>query len=66
MVEGKCTVPWEAELSRLPPSEQTTRIHQIAGRLVEHVQSLPGEDNLPRQIRYYTRHHRRLAISGLL
>lgn len=66
VVEGKCTMPWEAELSRVPPSEQAAQIHQIAGRLVHHVQSLPGEDNLPRQIRYYTRHHRRLAINGLL
>ncbi len=65
VVEGKCTVTWAAELHRAPAGEQTNQIQQIADRLVEQVQSLPGEDNLPRQIRYYTRRHRRLAINAL-
>lgn len=66
IVEGQCTVPWEAELQSLDTAGQTDRIKHIAGRLIQMVQTLPGEDNLPRQIRYYTRHHRRLAINALL
>ncbi|MCX7858536.1 MAG: tetratricopeptide repeat protein [Chloroflexus sp.] len=66
VVEGTCVAPWEAELRTLPPTDQAHQIQRIAERLVTLVQTLPSEDNLPRQIRYYTRHHRRLAINGLL
>jgi len=66
VVEGMCTVTWETELRQVPSAEQTIQIQRIAERIVAQARALPGEDNLPRQIRYYTRHHRRLAIHGLL
>ncbi len=65
IVEGTSTNPWESALQELTPTEQVVRSQQIAERLVQHVKTLPAEDNLPRQIRYYTRHHRRLAINAL-
>ncbi|MGB9736763.1 MAG: hypothetical protein C0184_09585 [Chloroflexus aggregans] len=66
VVEGVCTVPWGDELRGLSSAEQMTVIQRIADRLIAQVQDLPAEENLPRQIRYYTRRHRRLAINSLL
>ncbi len=66
VVHGVCTVPWAAELRATPATAQADAIRQIASRLVEHARTTPPEDNLPRQIRYYTRNHRRTAMQPLL
>jgi tetratricopeptide (TPR) repeat protein len=65
---GACSVPWEAELRRLrADGAQTAQIdsciEQATAGILQAVQQTPGDKNLPRQVRYYTRSHRRLSFS---
>jgi hypothetical protein len=65
---GGCSVPWEAEMRRLRAdgaqvSQVDTCIEQAATQILQAVQQTPGDKNLPRQVRYYTRNHRRLSFS---
>lgn len=67
---GACSVPWEAEVRRMradgaPPTQVHACIEQATRRIVEAVQAVPHERNLSRQVRYYTRTHRRLSFSNL-
>ena len=67
-VQGACSVPWEAELRRLrcegaAPGRVEACVEQSAARVLAAVRDTPPDTNLPRQIRYYTRNHRRLNVS---
>jgi hypothetical protein len=65
---GACSVPWESELRRLR-AEGATRdeidacVHSATAQVMQAVSDTPRERNLPRQVRYYTRNHRRLSFS---
>lgn len=64
---GACTVPWESELRRIrgagaTPAEVDTFVETAAAAIVSAVRSTPPDSNLPRQIRYYTRNHRRVNV----
>lgn len=64
---GNCSVPWEAELRRLRAEGAGANLiaeyaAQAAQTLLRAVQETPLDPNLPRQIRYYTRLHRRVNI----
>lgn len=63
-----CSVPWDAELRRLradgsSPAAINACIYQAAGQIIQAFQDTPPDRNLPRQVRYYTRNHRRLSFS---
>ncbi len=63
-----CSVPWEAELRRLradgaQPAQINTCIAHASAQIIQAVQETPVDANLPRQIRYYTRTHRRVNVS---
>jgi tetratricopeptide (TPR) repeat protein len=65
---GACSVPWEPELRRLrsdgaPATNVQACIEQATHQIVQAVQETPIDTNLPRQMRYYTRTHRRLNAS---
>lgn len=65
--QGACSVPWEAELRRLradgaPTADINDCIAQAVRQIVAAVAETPIDANLPRQIRYYTRTHRRLSV----
>ncbi len=65
---GACSVPWESELRRLradgaPPAQIEACISQAAAQIFQSVYDTPPDANLPRQVRYYTRNHRRLSFS---
>lgn len=65
---GMCNVPWEAELRRLradgaPGSQIDACIAQAAQQVNQAVAETPRDRNLPRQVRYYTRSHRRLCFT---
>jgi hypothetical protein len=67
---GACSVPWEAELRRLradgSPTEQIDAcIANARDEIVRTVHATPPEKNLPRQVRYYSRSHRRLSFSSM-
>lgn len=67
-VQGACSVPWEAELRRLraagaPRDQIDACVERSAAQILAIVRDTPPDRNLPRQIRYYTRNHRRLNVS---
>jgi tetratricopeptide (TPR) repeat protein len=64
-----CSVPWEAELRRLradgaAPELVASCIAQATTAIVAAVRETPIDPNLPRQVRYYTRSHRRVNVIG--
>jgi tetratricopeptide (TPR) repeat protein len=64
---GACSVPWEAELRGLraagaAPERLDACVEQSAAQILAAVRDTPPDPNLPRQIRYYTRTHRRLNV----
>jgi len=66
---GVCSVPWEAELRRLraegaAPALVAACVERAASAIIKAVHDTPPDHNLPRQIRYYTRTHRRLNVSA--
>jgi Flp pilus assembly protein TadD len=68
VAQGACSVPWESELRRLradgaPPKQVEACIESAAQQIVQAVRDTPPDANLPRQVRYYTRNHRRLSFS---
>lgn len=68
-VQGVCSLPWEADLRRLraagaPSAHIDACVDQSAAQLLAAVRDTPTDANLPRQIRYYTRNHRRLNVSA--
>lgn len=63
-----CSVPWEAELRRLradgaQPEQIQACIDRASDQIRRSVEETPIDANLPRQIRYYTRTHRRVNVS---
>jgi tetratricopeptide (TPR) repeat protein len=68
IAHGACSVPWESELRRLradgaPPEQVEACIESAARQIAQAVNETPPDNNLPRQVRYYTRNHRRLSFS---
>jgi tetratricopeptide (TPR) repeat protein len=66
---GACSVPWEPELRRLRAdgarADVLARcIDEATAQIVQAVRETPLDSNLPRQVRYYTRTHRRLNLSA--
>jgi tetratricopeptide (TPR) repeat protein len=62
---GACSVPWEAELRRLRADGASAApidacISLAAQQTIQAVHETPIDGNLPRQIRYYTRSHRKV------
>lgn len=62
-----CSVPWEPELRRLradgaPSAQIKACIDHATVQILQAVQETPLDTNLPRQVRYYTRNHRRLSF----
>lgn len=62
-----CSVPWESELRRLrrdgaPASQVAECIGRATAQILAAVSETPLDTNLPRQVRYYTRTHRRLSF----
>jgi tetratricopeptide (TPR) repeat protein len=71
VARGACSTPWEAELRRLrsegAPTAAVERCIALAvARVLAAVRETPLDTNLPRQVRYYTRQHRRLSYPLLL
>ncbi|MFV9504578.1 MAG: tetratricopeptide repeat protein [Oscillochloridaceae bacterium umkhey_bin13] len=69
VVRGRCSVPWETELRRLrgdgaPQSDVTACMQTAVAAIIAAVRANPVDSNLPRQIRYYTRAHRRVNVVG--
>ncbi len=67
VAHGACSVPWEAELRRLRADGASSRVLQqsidyATARLLDALHEVPRERNLSRQVRYYTRTHRRLSF----
>ncbi|WP_129633438.1 tetratricopeptide repeat protein [Candidatus Oscillochloris fontis] len=65
---GSCSLPWEAELRQLrasgAPSDRiqaglSTAVQQV----LQAIHATPIDPNLPRQIRYYTRTHRKFLAN---
>lgn len=70
VARGACSVPWEAELRRLradgaPLYQIDACITHATNQIAQAVRETPLDANLPRQVRYYTRSHRRLSFSAL-
>lgn len=68
-VRGTCSVPWEASLRRLradgaPAPVVSAAVAAAAAQISQAVRDTPLDPNLPRQIRYYTRTHRRVNVSA--
>jgi hypothetical protein len=68
IAHGACSVPWESELRRLRadgarPEQVEACIESAAHQIIRAVHDTPPDNNLPRQVRYYTRNHRRLSFS---
>jgi tetratricopeptide (TPR) repeat protein len=64
---GACSVPWEAELRRLradgaPAARVDACIALAAQQITQAFRETPIDSNLPRQIRYYTRNHRKVNV----
>lgn len=62
-----CSVPWEAELRRLradgaSPEQIAACLQQATKQILQAIYQAPPEKNLSRQVRYYTRNHRRLSF----
>lgn len=67
---GACSVPWEPELRRLradgaPLAQITACIASATEQIIQAVRETPLDTNLPSQVRYYTRKHRRLNLPSL-
>ncbi len=67
---GSCSVPWEPELRRLradgaPAPQIAACIANATSQIIQAVRETPLDDNLPSQVRYYTRKHRRLNLPTL-
>lgn len=67
VAHGVCSVPWEAELRRLRADGASSTVLQqsiehATERILQATQEVPRERNLSRQVRYYTRTHRRLSF----
>lgn len=65
---GTCSMPWEAELRRLradgsPPELIVECVQHATHQIMRAIQETPLDTNLPRQVRYYTRQHRRLNFT---
>ncbi|NJK79874.1 MAG: tetratricopeptide repeat protein [Chloroflexaceae bacterium] len=70
VARGVCSVPWEAELRRLRADGAGREllnqcIERATHQIMQAVHDIPPEGNLSRQVRYYTRKHRRLSFSTL-
>ncbi len=70
VARGSCSVPWEPELRRLradgaPVAQIDACIQLATEQILQAVHETPLDKNLPRQVRYYTRKHRRLSFSIL-
>jgi tetratricopeptide (TPR) repeat protein len=64
---GPCSVPWESELRRLRadgalPPQIDLCVMGAAAAIAGAIRDTPQESNLPRQVRYYTRSHRRVNV----
>ncbi|MBX0327583.1 tetratricopeptide repeat protein [Oscillochloris sp. ZM17-4] len=64
---GTCSVPWEPGLRRLradgAPTERIDACVSVAAQQIARaVSETPIDPNLPRQIRYYTRSHRKVNV----
>jgi hypothetical protein len=62
---GACSVPWEAELRHLravgtPAAHVDECVAQATQQIIQAIHETPIDSNLPRQIRYYTRNHRKV------
>ncbi|MEI7771464.1 MAG: tetratricopeptide repeat protein [Chloroflexales bacterium] len=62
---GSCSVPWESELRHLradgaPPDQIDGCIALATQQTIQAIHETPIDSNLPRQIRYYTRNHRKV------
>ena len=62
-----CSVPWEGELRRLradgaQPQQIEACLHRATEAILAALHDTPPDSNLPRQVRYYTRTHRRLSF----
>ncbi|NTW00524.1 MAG: tetratricopeptide repeat protein [Oscillochloris sp.] len=60
-----CSVPWEGELRHLradgaPIQRIDACVSLAAQQIIQAVHETPIDSNLPRQIRYYTRNHRKV------
>lgn len=69
VARGACSVPWESELRQLRaegarPEAVLECIARATMTIHTTVASTPIDPNLPRQIRYYTRVHRRVNVLG--
>jgi hypothetical protein len=65
---GSCSVPWEPELRRLradgaPTAQVEACIYRATEAILHAISETPLDGNLPKQVRYYTRSHRRLSFS---
>ncbi|NNJ10511.1 tetratricopeptide repeat protein [Chloroflexales bacterium ZM16-3] len=65
---GSCSVPWEAELRRLradgaPADNILACVSTATQQIIRAVRETPIDPNLPRQIRYYTRNHRKVNVN---
>jgi hypothetical protein len=70
VAQEACSVPWEAELRRLradgaPAAQINACLDYATSAIDQAVRETPLDANLPRQVRYYTRNHRRLTFSLL-
>ncbi|MBC8075909.1 MAG: tetratricopeptide repeat protein [Chloroflexales bacterium] len=66
-----CSVPWEGELRRLradgaAPAQIESCLERATEAILAAVTDTPPDSNLPRQVRYYTRVHRRLSFPPTL
>jgi tetratricopeptide (TPR) repeat protein len=62
---GACSVPWEVELRHLravgaPAAQVDECVAQATQQMIQAIHETPIDSNLPRQIRYYTRNHRKV------
>lgn len=62
---GACSAPWEGELRRLradgaSPHRVDICVAAAVDQIIRAVDETPIDPNLPRQIRYYTRNHRKV------
>jgi tetratricopeptide (TPR) repeat protein len=67
VARNTCSVPWEPELRRLradgaPASSIDSCLQRATQAILQAISETPLDRNLPRQIRYYTRTHRRLSF----
>jgi tetratricopeptide (TPR) repeat protein len=68
VAHASCTLPWEAELRQLradaaPSALVDGCVQTAAAAISQAIEQTPIDINLPRQVRYYTRTHRRLLFA---